>query len=145
MQDKVETMRKKLKGESITLTDRSIGDVLWAAGDVLVEVVARIREQEISEGIDVAKLDGRPSMGLLPPFPQEYDLDCVEEEELQESRPYNQRVILPSVDDDLFDNESNYDDGYGDVDEDELSRDRVKKASSQIIQAQERKRIRARV
>ena len=145
MQDKVETMRKKLKGESITLTDRSIGDVLWAAGDVLVEVVARIREQEISEEIDVTKLDGRPSMELLPPFPQEYALDCVEEEELQGSRPYNQRVIFPSVDDDFFDNESNYDDGYGDVDEDELSRDRVKKASSQIIQAQERKRIRARV
>uniref|UniRef100_A0A7S4K5X8 ODAD1 central coiled coil region domain-containing protein n=1 Tax=Odontella aurita TaxID=265563 RepID=A0A7S4K5X8_9STRA len=134
LQDKVDNVSAELRTDTkVYLTDKTLADILWSAGDILVELVARIREQEITEGVDL-------SSKLLA----NDDVDGIYEENMQEQRPYNQRVILPSMDDDAFDNDSNYDDGYGDVDEEEISRDKVKKASSQIIQAQERKKARGR-
>ena len=54
---------------------------------------------------------------------------------ISHARPFNQRVSLPSAKDDIYDMDRNDCEGYGDLDEEELSRDIVKKASTQILRA----------
>mmetsp|Transcript_23456 Transcript_23456/g.34599 ORF Transcript_23456/g.34599 Transcript_23456/m.34599 type:complete len:562 (-) Transcript_23456:58-1743(-) len=141
LQDKVDIIREEFKTDKIILDDSSIIDVLRTTGDVLVELDARMKENEISE-LAFSSSETIPTQSLRSSFDMMEALDGLDEEEVQENRPFNQRILLPSVRDDIFDSCSDYEDGFGDVDEDELSRDKVKKASSQIIQAQERKRTR---
>jgi len=58
---------------------------------------------------------------------------------LLETRPFNQRIDLPSISDQM-DADGSYEDGLHDVDEEELTRDKVKKVSTQIVLAQDKKK-----
>jgi hypothetical protein len=58
------------------------------------------------------------------------------------TRPYNQRINL-SLDDDEDEGFFADDSGMPDMDDEELTRDRVKRASSLILQAADRRKRRA--
>jgi len=172
LQDKLEPARRDLNAgsrpalpdvisssSSSSSSNSALPDVIWSIGDILVEIMARIREREITGGIDIAIGCSRP--GLLLSGGGGGDgvgdgghqsttsfgsigTSAAEEETQEEDRPYNQRIILPSAKDDLFETNTSLDDGYGDLEEEELSRERVKKASTSIVLAVERQKARER-
>ena len=201
LQDKLEPARRELNtgsrlalpdviSSSITTSSSSsssstpssspnsaLPDVIWSIGDILVEIMARIREREITGGLDV----GSRSTTICSRHPRSSlgssggGIECVDGEgghqsttsfasigsaacrstadedeagdpEDDDDRPYNQRIVLPSAKDDLYEtnNTAGLDDGYGDLEEEELSRERVKKASTSIVLAVERQKARER-
>jgi coiled-coil domain-containing protein 151 len=60
--------------------------------------------------------------------------DAALEESLNSTRPYNQRIDL-SLDEDGFDDADDGSLGGPDMEDDELTRDKVKRASTQILHA----------
>lgn len=193
LQDKLEPARRELNaGSRLALPDvmsssittssstssssspnSALPDVIWSIGDILVEIMARIREREITDGLDI----GSRSTTIGSNHPRSSlgssggGVECGEgkgghqstasfasigsarssadEDETgapEDDRPYNQRIILPSAKDDLYEttNTTGLDDGYGDLEEEELSRERVKKASTSIVLAVERQKARER-
>lgn len=144
IQDKVELVRVELNADPVPLTDTTLADALWSAGDILVELLARIRERELSDlHYKHDEKNTRPEDQMTVDDGTDYLNHIDEAEFINENRPYNQRVILPSAKDaDAFETNSYSDDVFDDLDGEELSRDIVKKASTQIIKAQERKKAR---
>ena len=186
LQDKLEPARRELNaGSRLAIPDvisssatttassssssptSALPDVIWSIGDILVEIMARIREREITGGLDVgntttigslhprSSLDDKgggdgegghqstTSFASIGSAADEYETGAA----LEEDRPYNQRIVLPSAKDDLYETNNNVtslDDGYGDLEEEELSRERVKKASNSIVLAVERQKARER-
>ena len=157
----------------------ALPDVIWSIGDILVEIMARIREREITGGLDIHVGSGSTAIGSHHPrsslgnsgggvecgdgegghqsttsFASIGSATCrstADEDETgapedDADRPYNQRIVLPSAKDDLYEtnNTAGLDDGYGDLEEEELSRERVKKASTSIVLAVERQKARER-
>jgi hypothetical protein len=116
------------KGEFL---DSNLASILWSTGNVMVEIMARIRDDEM---VALHDIDGSnlPLLGT-----NEMNTSLEYETKLQGLRPFNQRISLPSARDNLFENDSSSE-VFNDVDEEELSRDRVKKASTQLIRAQKK-------
>jgi len=182
LQDKLEPARRELNaGSRLALPDvmssstfsssssnSALPDVIWSIGDVLVEIMARVREREITGGINTSITVGsrpRPRLvgsevecggggggesghqSITSTAAADDDGDSGDDDETarEEKRPYNQRIILPSAKDDLYEtNATSLDDSYGDLEEEELSRERVKKASTSIVLAVERQKARER-
>lgn len=200
LQDKLEPARRELNaGSRLALPDvmssstttsssstpsssspnSALPDVIWSIGDVLVEIMARIREREITGGLDMGSRsttigshhprsslgssgggdecgDGEGGHQSTTSFASigsarsacrsTADEDETGTPEDDDGRPYNQRIVLPSAKDDLYEtnNTTGLDDGYGDLEEEELSRERVKKASTSIVLAVERQKARER-
>ncbi len=128
LHDKVEKIASELTTEKVQFDETNPAASLWSIGNVLVELIARIREHEMNElhDLDYEKLDGE---GFNPPT----NFDVIEN--IQHVRPFNQRILLPSAKEDIYDDDRHSSEIYGDLDEEELSRDRVKKASTQILRA----------
>lgn len=108
--------------------------ILWSIGNSLVEIAARIQEDEMNhlhdiDGEDVAD-DG-----------DDLETSMEFEAKLNIARPFNQRIKLPSAKDNLFENDSNSE--VYEIEDDELSRDRLKKNSNQLIRAELRQRQKA--
>lgn len=164
LQDKLEPVRRDLNADKVALSDSSLPDVLWGVGDILVEILARIREREITGEIhgnavfnsvrnyrsssdegdkDDTEVD-EEDKGGGEDEEEANDEGSQEDQSLHVDRPYNQRIVLPSAKDDLYGTSDSFDDGYGDLDEEELSRERVKKASTSIVLAQQRRMARER-
>lgn len=156
LQDKLEPVRRDLNAGKVGLSDSSLPDALWGVGDILVEILARIREREITGEVDgtlhvaAATAGGANDADVLSTDyingndeRDEAEDGNKEETLLHENRPYNQRIVLPSAKDDLYETSESFDDGYGDLDE-EPSRERVKKTSMSIVLAQQRKKARER-
>ena len=110
--------------------DSNLSSILWQAGNVMVEIMARISDHEMVALHDIDASETPIS------YPNAYT-SAEYENKLQVLRPFNQRILLPSARDNLFDNHSSSE-TFNDVDEEELSRDRVKKASTQLIRAQKK-------
>ena len=177
LQDKLEPARRELNAgsrpalpdaisssyyssSSSSSSNSALPDVIWSIGDILVEIMARIREREITGGIDTCS--SAIGSGSRPGLVGGGDEDGghhqsttsfasigttsagAEEETREEDRPFNQRIVLPSAKDDLYETNTSLDDGYGDLEEEELSRERVKKASTSIVLAVERQKVRER-
>ena len=131
LQDRLESIGQELDLENITFDESDPLSSLWSVGTILVELMARIRERDMGELIEDT------SGG------DEIDYLKGEENPKKDQRLFNQRVSLPSArDGNLFDQFNEDDVSFGDIEDEELSRDRVKKASSQIIKAQKRKKAR---
>ena len=146
IQDKVELVRVELNSDPVPLTDATLSDALWSAGDILVELLARIRERELSDlhhQHNDKNTRSEDQIMTTDDGGTDYLNPIDEADFINENRPYNQRVVLPSAKDaDAFETNSYNDDVFDDLDGEELSRDIVKKASTQIIKAQERKKAR---
>ena len=134
LHNKLEKIASELTTERVQFDESNPASSLWSVGNVLVELIARIREHEMNElhDLDYEKFDNE---GFNSPT----NFDVVEN--IQHVRPFNQRILLPSAKEDLYDDDRNSSEMYGDLDEEELSRDRVKKASTQILRAATRTKI----
>ena len=148
----VEHLREKLGSlpdefdvEHVIITENTLPDVIRSSGDMLVEVHTRTKENELKMHLIIqdskfTKLRRSASHGRN--FQTRRPLTSG----VTEDRPFNQRISLPSAKEmSAFDPESDAETGFGDVDvEEEISRDGVKKASSNIIATEERKKLRSR-
>jgi hypothetical protein len=130
LHDKLEKIGSELTTEDIEFDECNPAASLWSIGNVLMELVARIREQEMNRLHD---FDDQDQYNYEHSSPADFDFDLVDN--INHVRPFNQRVLLPSAKEDVYDVDRNNPDIYSELDEDELSRERVKKASSQILRA----------
>ena len=129
LHDRIEKIGSEFTKEKIDFDESNPAASLWSIGNVLVEFIARIREREMNELHDLEY--------------QNYDDDGFASSRsyfdlvgnIEHVRPFNQRVLLPSAKEEIDDSDRNIPEIYNDLDEEELSRDRVKKASSQILRA----------
>ena len=85
------------KGEFL---DSNLASILWSTGNVMVEIMARIRDDEM---VALHDIDGSnlPLLGT-----NEMNTSLEYETKLQGLRPFNQRISLPSARDNLFENDS---------------------------------------
>jgi len=115
--------------ENNVINESDLASILWSTGDTVVELMARIQEAEMNNLHDI-DVDNVTTESSLLETSLEYEV------KLQGSRPFNQRIKLPSARDPLFENDHTAEVGYNDIDDDEISRDRVKKKAIQVIRAQ---------
>lgn len=127
LQDKLECIRDDVGGKLLQLTDETTVRVMSENEKYLIELLARIR---------IAGNDGTISGNNMPERKSNF-----KEPELLQMRPYNQRIDLPLIGEDWHDETRREKDDFptGEFD-DELTRDKVKKAASQIMMAQDKKR-----
>ena len=126
LQDKLECIRDDVGGKLLQLTDETTVRVMSENEKYLIELLARIR---------IAGNDGTISGNNMPERKSNF-----KEPELLQMRPYNQRIDLPLIGEDWHDETRREKDDFptGEFD-DELTRDKVKKAASQIMMAQDKK------
>lgn len=126
---KLEKVASQLIDNKIDFDESNPASSLWTIGNVLVELVARIREREMNNlhDFDSEKIN---EDGYQERLSNEDFVD-----NLFHARPFNQRIPLPSAKDDIFEID---DEVYGDLDEEELSRDIAKKASIQVFKTANR-------
>jgi len=134
LQDKLEGVREEVGGKQLQLTDETTVRVMSENEKMMVELLARIR---------VAADDESMINNSATENTSEQKTNDVDEMELLRTRPYNQRIDLPLLDEDWDDGgalKDNDDLLNGELD-DELTRDKVKKASSQILIAQDKRKL----
>lgn len=138
LQEKVESVREEVGGRKVDLADETVAEVLRECEVCLVQVMKRhkaaLDEQRrmrmFSEGVD-------SSAEVNPAEESEVDLNA--------SRPFNQRIELSLLEDENEGGSSTYGEENSlmlmqDMDDDELTRDKVKRASHQILLAVDRKK-----
>lgn len=130
--DKLEPVREEVGGKKIELNDETVAEVLRECELCLSNLVRRIRA-----GQDEKKKSMMTSFGSKTTKELEDADEKQAELELSQSRPFNQRIDLSLDDDDR--GEWLDHDGAPELDEEELTRDKVKRASNQILQAVDRK------
>lgn len=140
LQEKLEVIRDEVGGRQIQLSDDSLVDVMRECELVLFNLVKRIKAGQDSLRKDrlVDLMDDDASHTMITKARPDSAME-IDENELSSSRPYNQRIALS------FDE---YEDGGGgmdaddesDVDDDELTRDKVKRVSKQITDAIDKKK-----
>lgn len=136
LQEKLESMREELGGRRLELSDETVVDVLRESELCLNNLQRRIRAAEDDRKRmrlnGVSGLDQGSTTSLA-------SSNVADELNVSAVRPFNQRIDLqfddadPALDlgDDI---------GAIDLDDDELTRDKVKRASSQILLAIDRKK-----
>ena len=137
MQDKLEAVREELGGKKYDIGDETVSEVLREGELCLTNIIRRIRANdderkraELTGSVSHSSADG----GDASPF------KGGEDDNINSMRPYNQRINLADDEDGDF----MADDGGGpDMDDEELTRDKVKRASTQILQAVDRRKRRA--
>ena len=139
LQDKLEAVRDELGGKKIELHDESVAEVLRECEHVINNVLRRIKAGEAE--LKRAKMTGSLSATSLAASGSVASIGSYDDDlNLSASRPYNQRIELSygdDNDDDYFADEPAV---LVDVDDDELTRDKVKRASMSILQAVDKKR-----
>merc|ERR1711991_662183 len=131
--DKLEPVREEVGGKKIELNDETVAEVLRECELCLSNLVRRIRA-----GQDEKKKSMMTSFGSRTTKELEDADEKQAELELSQSRPFNQRIDL-SLDDDDRGEWIDLEGGAPELDEEELTRDKVKRASNQILQAVDRK------
>jgi hypothetical protein len=129
LQDQLDFIRPEFHVEKQPVLDANLADVLWSVGNILVEVRARIGDHKLHR-LSAENMDHHQIKGSR--------------EKPEKIRKNNQRVVLPSYGDHLYLNDMGSDRGMCELEDDDISRGQVKRASSQIIQAQERKKVKDR-
>ena len=138
LQNKLDPSRKHLKLCAINLSDSTIVSILRSFQDILKEVLSQIKDRAdenflMNVGLD-AKQESNDNSGQI---------DALNIDEIQ--RAYNQRVKFPMLGEDedglkAFD-PLNDDGMVFEIEDDEcdLSRDRIKRFSSQILISETKK------
>jgi len=130
--DKLDQVREDSR--QITMTDDTIVDVMYQCEQTLVNLLQSVKaheekrhvEAELAEGMDGAIVE------------QEESTFKVSESDLVQTRPFNQRIHLPNGEN--AEDDEDGEEGAEVGDEEELTRDKVKKASCQILSTQEKKK-----
>ena len=123
------------------LTEDQLPDVIRSSGDLLVDVLTKTEDSELQniEDSTTKELPRSAShKNLINRRPMSQGATVV--------RPFNQRISLPSAKEvTTFDHDSDVELGVGEFDaEESISRDGVKKASSNIIAMEGRRTLRPR-
>lgn len=138
--DKLDQVREDSR--QITMTDDTIVDVMYQCEQTLVNLLQSVKaheekkhvESELAEGMDGGGEDALEASAAADAAGFK-----VSEQDLIQTRPFNQRITLPSGEGGGDDEEM--DEDAGEVgDDEELTRDKVKKASSQILMTQDKKK-----
>mmetsp|Transcript_8977 Transcript_8977/g.9496 ORF Transcript_8977/g.9496 Transcript_8977/m.9496 type:complete len:582 (+) Transcript_8977:58-1803(+) len=154
LQDKIEGIREEVGGKKIELTDESVTEVLRECELCLINIIKRYKAaMEEQKRIKLFT----ESSGLMTSSSNIEDDPALESEiDLNATRPFNQRIELNLFDDDdgfgsnnngISSSNNIGNGGYApdensiqDLDDDELTRDKVKRASHQILLAVDRKK-----
>ncbi len=142
LQDKLDPVREEIEGRKLELTDETVVTVLVETEKQILRLMSRMKAQHAEEmamsaGLDMTQ-EAKDSM--LINLSKSAILEEVDDAMLM-SRPNNQRVELPNMEDEWeADGPIKSDDVMPDVDEEELTRDKVKKASNQLMNQQEKKK-----
>ena len=155
IQDKIEGLREEVGGQRVELTDETVVSVLFENEKVLLELLARIKASKgedeavaeaakkslgaFGESGSIGEGDDEGGMAASSALGAGGDM-YVDDDEIMQARPFNQRIDLPLSDEEWDGDGALKDDGLPDVDEEELTRDKVKKASTQIMLAQDKKK-----
>jgi hypothetical protein len=123
LQERVEKSTKHLSIDLDASEGTDLGTILWSTGNVLVELNARIREEEMNRLHDM-------------------DIEEVEmnsfEDAISFPIPFNQRILLPSARGGNSDDENSIE-TFIDAEDDEWNREKVKKSSSYILRIEKKK------
>lgn len=143
LQEKMEVVRDDVGGKKIELSDETVAEVLRECELALVAVSKRIKAAD-EERKRANLFSSAPKKQIAQQMHSpgaDSDEDMNEEADLNASRPYNQRIPLSLYDDDgTADGRGALEEGSIEHDEDELTRDKVKRASQQILLAIDRKK-----
>jgi len=172
LQDKLESFRAEVKGNSYAMADETITEVLRECELCFVQLNKRIKAGEdeakrvmLTQNSSSANLDGGDGAGSQPDSSQASRLQRLKmlgstanllPQELEESvgridtlRPNNRRIDLSTQDLEMANAAGVYaahdpsggdDMSIGDLEDDELTRDKVKRASSQILIAMDKRK-----
>lgn len=144
LQDKLEPVREEIGGNRIPLTDETVAQVLTENERVVLSALSRMKafkaeEMELFDGAGVdEQVAARHDEDILK-LSASASIEEIDDAMLQ-SRPHNQRIELPNLEDEWENEHGGKDDGMPDVDEEELTRDKVKKASHTLLSQQEKKK-----
>mmetsp|Transcript_12817 Transcript_12817/g.23729 ORF Transcript_12817/g.23729 Transcript_12817/m.23729 type:complete len:556 (+) Transcript_12817:215-1882(+) len=140
LQEKVESVREEVGGRKIDLADESVAEVLRECEMCLVQVMKRYKaalDEQRRMRMFAEGSSNMDSTGQVEPA-DESELD------LNASRPFNQRIELSLLDEDGEGGSTGYAEDSSmlmqDQDDGELTRDKVKRASHQILLAVDRKK-----
>lgn len=146
LQDQFSSILGGFETDRIVVVEDTLPAVIRSSGDILADVHSKTKESELAMHLMIqdskfTELKRSASRGgnLQNRRPMSHGVT--------EGRPFNQRISLPSAKEiSVFDHDSDADIGFGDIDhaEEEVSRDGVKKASSNIIAIEERRKLRSR-
>lgn len=141
LQEKVESIREEVGGRKIDLSDESVAEVLRECEMCLVQVMKRYKA-----ALDEQRRMRMFSEGTTGSMDTTTHVEPAEESELDlnASRPFNQRIELSLLDEDGDGGSMSYTEDNSlllqDQDDGELTRDKVKRASHQILLAVDRKK-----
>jgi hypothetical protein len=143
----MEHIREKIpdtfSSEHFIQTEQLLPDVIRSSGDTLVEIDSKAKENELN--LDLDEQDSRISELNNKATKNKLYMRRPMTAGITEETSFNQRIVLPSAKNaSAFDaDESEEETGYGEMDaEEEISRDGVKRASSNIIATEERRKMR---
>merc|ERR1711988_809757 len=138
LKDKIAPVREELGMKSIELTDTTVVSVLVETEKSFEKILARMKAAKAEEmALATGALEDEETLLKIGASVQ---LEEVDDAVLQ-SRPHNQRIELPSIEGDWeADPQLRQDDTMPDVDEEELTRDKVKKASQQYMTQEQKKK-----
>lgn len=141
LQDKLDFVRQDFGANTTQVSDTTIVQVLGLLEKILQGMLSKIKDSNdisylMNTGHDENKFDHH-NICFDP-------IDSLHEDDIQENRPYNRRVTIPTFgeDDDIKAFDPLNDDGMNfEIDDDEcdLSRDRIKRFSSQILMSETKK------
>jgi len=158
LQDKLESFREEISGKSYVLGDDTVAEVLRECEVCFITLNKRIKAAE--DETKRSSITSTQPKSLLQKSQQlaQQQKQLMQTAEMLNAeledntlkmntmRPFNQRIDLSFSDENLgmsptgggFNNDD--DNSMGDLDDEELTRDKVKRASSQILQAMDKKK-----
>eukprot|EP00602_Paraphysomonas_sp_CaronLab_P006914 CAMPEP_0185023284 /NCGR_PEP_ID=MMETSP1103-20130426/5967_1 /TAXON_ID=36769 /ORGANISM="Paraphysomonas bandaiensis, Strain Caron Lab Isolate" /LENGTH=557 /DNA_ID=CAMNT_0027555799 /DNA_START=24 /DNA_END=1697 /DNA_ORIENTATION=+ len=132
LQEKVESVREEVGGRKVELTDDTVAEVLRECELCLSNVMKRHKaalEEQRRLKMFSAETESKDEG---PAMESEFDISA--------TRPFNQRIELSLLDEDADSTYVSEEAPIQDIDDDELTRDKVKRASHQILLAVDRKK-----
>lgn len=122
LQNRVERIADLHSIELEDFDETDPGTNLWSTGNILLELRARIKEEEMNRlhDLDSVDVDGRS------------------DDSIRMTIPFNQRISLPSARNPYSDDENSLENKM-DAEDEEWNREKVKKSSSYILRIEKRK------
>ena len=149
LQDKLEVVREEVGGKRHELGDETVAEILRECELSLNNVIRRIRAGD--DDRKRAEMTGGGGRSAAPASPTAAAADdkasvttaaALDDSNMATTRPFNQRINLALDDDEDEGFFAEADAGMPDMDDEELTRDRVKRASTLILQAVDRRQRR---
>lgn len=124
LSEKLEAVRGDRR--PIQINDETLVEVMYQCETILQDVQSKVRRIQEERGIYVTKkVEDKPNDGA--------------DAAVMRARPFNQRISLPDADGTTMMDEDGDEEVGEDIEEEELTRDKIKKASNQLTTAHDRR------